>query len=396
MSQSLRMHQVQAPVIPIVGDLVRGHPGTISLGQGVVHYGPPPEAISAIEDFLGNPENHKYHAVEGIPALRQAIRAKLASENGMTVPESPAHPDDACVCVTAGGNMAFFNVVPAITDPGDEIILLTPYYFNHEMATRIADCVPVLVPTDAAFQPDLERIANAITPRTRAILTVSPNNPTGAVYPEETLRAINEICNKKGLYHIHDEAYEYFVYGGARHFSPGSIPGASGHTISLYSLSKAYGFASWRIGYMVFPDHLAMAIKKIQDTNLICPPVISQFAAIGALSAGKAYMQGWLHEYDAIRTRFLQEFNRASDLCHVPSAQGAFYFFIQVDSNQDEMDLIRALIQRHGVAVMPGQSFGMRENGYFRVAYGALRLETATAGVQRLIHGLRAEKGELQ
>src|SRR5438093_284653 len=136
MREPMRMHAVQSPIIPVVAELIRKHPGTIALRPGVGSYGPPPAAL---------------------------------------------------------------------------------------------------------------------TPKTRAVVTISPNNPTGAVYPEAALREVNAICREHGLYHIHDEAYEYFVYDGAKHFSPGSIPGAATHTISLYSLSKAYGFASWRIGAMVIP-----------------------------------------------------------------------------------------------------------------------------------------------
>ena len=118
-----------------------------------------------------------------------------------------------------------------------------------------------------------------------AVVTISPNNPRGAVYPEAALREVNAICRTSGIWHIHDEAYEYFTYG-VPHFSPSSIPGAEGHTISLYSLSKAYGFASWRIGYMLVPDTLFAPVRKIQDTNVICPAVISSQRQTVTPSAG--------------------------------------------------------------------------------------------------------------
>src|SRR5205807_2755507 len=117
------------------------------------------------------------------------------------------------------------------------------------------------------------------------------NNPTGAVYSEESLRAINHLCAARGIYHVCDEAYEYFTYGSARHFSPASIPESERHTISLYTLSKAYGMAGWRIGYMVIPAHLEEAVKKIQDTNLICPPMLNQFAAVAALAEGRTWCE---------------------------------------------------------------------------------------------------------
>src|SRR6185369_12263196 len=128
----------------------------------------------------------------------------------------------------------------------------------------------------------------AITAKTRAVVTISPNNPTGAVYSEAALCEVNQICGERGIYHISDEAYENFTYNGARHFSPASVAGSEAHTISLFSFSKAFGFASWRIGYMVMPENLFVPVKKIQDTILICAPVISQYAACGALKAGAA------------------------------------------------------------------------------------------------------------
>ena len=187
--------------------------------------------------------------------------------------------------------MAFLNVVFAITDPGDEIILQTPFYFNHEMAIEIASCRAVLVPTDENYQLQPDLIRAAITDRTRAIVTISPNNPTGAVYSESALRAVNQLCRDADCFHITDEAYEYFTYG-VDHFSAASIAdSANHHDFRFFSLSKAYGFASWRIGYMVIPAFLLEAMQKIQDTNVICPAVVSQFAALGALQAGRSYCE---------------------------------------------------------------------------------------------------------
>jgi aspartate/methionine/tyrosine aminotransferase len=266
MHESHRLRAVQSPIIPVIADLIRNSPGTISLGQGVVNYGPPPSALAQIAPFLADPANHKYSAVTGLPALVAAIEAKLATENQVQVGA------EGRVVVTAGGNMGFLNAILAIADPGDEVVLPTPYYFNHEMAITMAGCRPVLVPTDEEYQLRFEAIRAAVTPRTRAIVTVSPNNPTGAVYPAAALRAVNRLCAERGIFHVHDEAYEYFTFDGAEHFSPGSAPGSTEHTISLFSLSKAYGFASWRIGWMVIPARLEAAVRKIQDTNIICPP----------------------------------------------------------------------------------------------------------------------------
>ena len=209
---SQRMKNVQPPIISIVSDLIKKNPGTISLGQGIVYYGPPQKVITNINNLNPSSDYHAYSQVEGMPKLLSIITKKLTNENQINLDEGYD------VIVTAGSNMAFMNIILAIADPSDEIILLRPYYFNHEMAINMINCKPIIVDTDSNYQPNLEKIIEAITPKTKAIVTVSPNNPTGAVCEKEILEKINILCKKKGIYHISDEAYEYFTYGEANHF----------------------------------------------------------------------------------------------------------------------------------------------------------------------------------
>ena len=377
------MQAIQSPIIPVVAELIRANPGTVSLGQGVAYYGPPPEALEAVRQFETDPENHKYKLVQGIDPLLEVIAQKLQEENGIAL------NDSHCLVVTAGGNLAFMNALMAIADPGDQIILQLPYYFNHEMAIGMVNCEAVCVPTDEHYQLQLDAISNAVTDRTRAIVTVSPNNPAGVVYDESDLRAVNVLCREAGIYHISDEAYEYFTYDGATHFSPGSIAGSSEYTISLYSLSKAYGFASWRIGWMVAPEHLHTAIKKAQDTFLICPPVVSQHAAAAAMQVGVDYCREKLHAMTATRQVVQSVVRDLSDLITVPQSDGAFYFLLKVRTDIDPMRLTERLIQEHKVAVIPSTAFGLTDGCYLRVAYGALSEEMAAEAVGRLSGGLR-------
>jgi aspartate/methionine/tyrosine aminotransferase len=388
MRPARRMQAVQAPIIPILADLIRHTPGTISLGQGLVAYGPPPEALAALSHFPAAPDDHRYGAVEGAPELVEAIWTKLAGEN--------ATPRDASrrVVVTAGGNMAFVNAVLAVTDPGDEVILQAPFYFNHDMAIVIAGCRTVAVPTDASYRLQPAAIRAAVTPRTRAVVTVSPNNPTGAVYPERDLRAVNALCAEHGLWHIHDEAYEYFTYDGVAHASPGAFEGAAGHTISLYSLSKAYGMASWRMGYMVTPTSLFEAIKKIQDTNLICPPLVSQAVATAALRVGARYCRSKVAVLADVRRMVLAQLDRLGALCSAPRPDGAFYCLVRVHTPLDPVTLASRLVTEHRVAVVPGSAFGLADGCHLRVSYGALDADTVHEGMTRLVDGLAAIAGK--
>jgi aspartate/methionine/tyrosine aminotransferase len=381
---SRRADAVQSPIIPLIAQAIREHPGTLSLGQGVVYYPPPAPVFDAIGALARDPALNRYQAVHGTDALIAAITAKLAHDNGIAV-----GPDQRVV-VTAGGNMAFLNVVLAICDPGDEVILPLPYYFNQEMAITLANARPVCVATDGDYQLDVDAIARAITPRTRAVVTVSPNNPTGAVYSRESLAAVNALCSAAGIHHVSDEAYEYFVHEGEPAFSPASLAGAAGHTISLYSLSKAYGFASWRVGYMVIPAHLYPAIAKIQDTNLICPPIVSQLAATAALAEGRAWCAPRIAALTQVRAAVLAALAPLAPRVVAPCTRGAFYCLLRLDGRRDSYELTMRLIAEHRVAVIPGMAFGVDDPCLLRVSYGAIERAEVVEAIGRLVQGLDA------
>jgi aspartate/methionine/tyrosine aminotransferase len=377
-----RMDQIQAPIIAVIGALIRDVPGTISLGQGVVHYGPPPQVVDAVRDALLRPATHEYHDGHGLPSLLQRIAHKLSAENGIDVSRGRR------VMVTAGANMAFMHAVLATTAPGDEVILPVPFYFNHEMAIEMAGCRAVRVQTDDRYQLRLDAIREALTSRTRAIVTISPNNPSGAVFTESRLRAVNDLCREQGLYHFSDEPYEYFTYGRARHVSPGAFPGAEAHTISMFSLSKAYGFAGWRVGYVVYPEHLADAMIKSQDTILICPTIAAQEGAIAALDVGREYCEPHVRQLASIRDIVVERLSSLGSLAEVPAADGAFYCLLRVKTAMNSLELAERLIREHKVAVIPGTAFGI-DGCHFRVAYGALQKDTVAEGIGRLVEGLR-------
>ena len=379
-----RIQKVQSPVIPIVGEWTAQHPGTISLGQGVVHYAAPQAVGQAVAVAVQtDPSIDRYQSVRGISMLVDRIHRKLEQENNLQL-------EDTAIIVTSGSNMGFLNAVLAIADVDDEIILLQPFYFNHEMAIDLAGCRAVRVTTDENYQIDLPKLEQAITPRTRAIVTVSPNNPTGAVYSNDALREVNKLCQARGIYHISDEAYEYFHYDAAPHFSPGSLPLAQQYTISLYTLSKAYGMAGWRMGYMLIPQHLEMAVKKIQDTNLVCPPVLNQIAAATALDQGRGWCLERIAHFRDVRDLVLTELQTLGARCRVPRPEGAFYALAQIDTQLADMALVERLIREFGIAVLPGSTFGVQHGCWLRLAYGALEKDTVAQGIGRFVQGLKA------
>lgn len=380
---SRRLQTVQAPIIPAIAALIRAHSETISLGQGMVHYLPPAQALARLQGALVDPHNHSYGHAQGLPLLKQAIARKLDVENEIAVGDLDR------IMITAGSNMGFHYAVLAIADPGDEFILPTPYYFNHEMAVAMAGCKPVLVATDADYHLQHERIEAAITPRTRAIVTVSPNNPSGAVYSRSELAGVNELCRAHGLYHISDEPYELFTWDDARHFSPGALPKADRHTISLFSFSKGAGLAGWRVGYTLLPESLVETFNKIQDTILICPSIASQYAALGALEADRGYYRENIQAIGKVRQAVLGQLAALGGRIDPPRSEGAFYVLLRVHTKTRDMALVECLISEFGVAVIPGSAFGVQDGCTLRIAYGALQKQTVAEGIGRLVRGLK-------
>lgn len=382
MEAACRVAAVSPPIVPAIRRLIRAHPGTLSLAQGEAGFEPPPQALEAVRTGLTGANAHAYGPAAGEPVLLEALADKLQRENGI----DPAA--GSRLQVTAGANLAFLYALLAIVEPGEEVVLPVPWYFNHEMAVTLADCQVVAVPVEEDGCPSVRALERAAGKRTRAIVTVSPNNPTGAVYPREALAAINKLCRDRGLYHISDETYEYFTYNGARHYSPGADPAAARHTLSLFSFSKAYGMAGWRVGCLVYPEHLAVAMSKIQDTCLICPPAPSQWAAVGALRAGSDYCRARLARLDKARILLQQALRASGRLAGSFPADGAFYLFVRLRTQVTDRDVVDRLIRRHRVAVLPGTGFGMPAGCWLRLSYGGLSPATAAEAAGRLGSGL--------
>jgi aspartate/methionine/tyrosine aminotransferase len=412
---------VLKPVIPELGSLVRATPGTLSLAQGMVGWGPPREVLATLAaagkaaGSETDPNRDAYGPVQGDPELLAMLAVDLGQEQGIDL-----HGAD--LWVTAGSNMAFNAIAQVLCDgpPAEpsEVILPVPWYFNHVMAVQLAGGRPVAV--DAGLVPDPQQLAAAITPRTRAIVTVSPNNPSGVVMPRPVLEAINHLCSRHGLLHISDEAYGQFVYGSEPHWSPGSLPGAGAHTVTLQSLSKAYGMAGWRVGFMAAPASLSGALAKVQDTVLICPPRLIQRAALAALAAGPAWCWPRIAALAERRQQLLAGVAAAYadglPLRLLVEPDGAFYGLLALEASAAGSltgeQLMRRLVLEHRVAAVCGESFGLAARGglasgggdsvgigggaagcqgpVLRLSYGLLEADSLQEALGRLFCGIKA------
>ncbi|HMA83294.1 MAG TPA: aminotransferase class I/II-fold pyridoxal phosphate-dependent enzyme, partial [Candidatus Thermoplasmatota archaeon] len=348
--QNSRMNNIrQAPIIQLFSQVTMPE-DVISFGQGIPFFGPPLEAVNALRKICSKPQGYQYSTDQGFRELRKIIAEKIKKEQKVKI-----NPDTQ-VMVTAGANQGFMNILLAISQPADEIIFFTPTYFNYVMAAKMIGCKPIFVSTNQSFQPDLSDLKNKITNNTKAIVTISPNNPTGAVYTADSLKKINKLCATHSLFHISDEVYEYFIYDDTPHISPLQFDSSLSHTISLFSLSKSFSLSGYRIGYMIFPEDLLSDVLKVQDTNGIAAPSPSQAAAMNVIPLGDSYCKNFFpilkHNRDHVQNTF-----SSLSMIHSTWTKGAYYFFVNIDSSQSSWNLTKRLIEEYRVIVLPGEIF---------------------------------------
>ncbi|WP_339093811.1 pyridoxal phosphate-dependent aminotransferase [Deinococcus sp. VB343] len=346
----------------------------ISLSVGEPDFDTPPHikraAIKAIEAG-----KTKYTPVSGIPELREAISAKFRRENGLD------YAPDA-VTVTSGGKQALFNAFFALLDPGDEVLIPAPYWVSYPEMVALTGAVPVAVPTSAqgGFMLDPDVLAAHITPRTRMVVLNSPGNPTGAVFPPETLRAVAALAQKHNLTIVTDEMYEHLVYD-AEQISIGTF--APEHTLTINGASKAYAMTGWRIGYAGGPKHVIAAMNTIQSQSTSNASSVGQYAALAALedhAETQRFVEMARLAYRERRDRIVAGLNALGLL--TPTPQGAFYVMADTRAiDPDELQAARRILDEAEVAVVPGTDFAAP--GQMRLSY-ATSLETIEEVLRRL------------
>ena len=334
-------------------------------------------AIKALEE-----NRTKYTPAAGIAPLRQAVCDWHAGQLGSSY--QPAE----CI-VSAGAKHSIFNAVCSLVNPGEEVVVPTPYWVSYPDIVKYAGGVPVILPThaDDDFCLRASALEKILSPRTRMVIADSPNNPTGAVIPPAEFARILDVCQRRGVWLLSDECYSHFTYGEARPFSVASVPGAKERLIVVGSLSKTFAMTGWRIGYALAPQPLVEAMTKLQSQSTSNPNSISQYAAIEALRGPMDSVAIMLAEYTRRRERILAGVRAIPGVtCTAP--QGAFYVFPNVSAHlssamADSGAVARQLLEREHVAVVPGDAFGAP--GHIRLSY-ATSMERIEEGLRRLRH----------
>lgn len=304
----------------------------------------------------------KYAPPAGIPELREAISLKFKRENGLEIPADQT-------VVTVGGKQALFNLFQALLDPGDEVIVIGPYWVSYPEMVRFAGGNPVEVLTgpESGFIPDPDEIARKVSPRTKAIVVNSPGNPTGAVYPKEVLVAIAELANRHDFYVISDEIYEHLIYEG-EHFSPAHI--APDHTITVNGAAKAYAMTGWRIGYAGGPKDVIKAVTDVSGQSTTSPDTIAQWAMVEALNNVDESGKFIAMAREAYRRRRDLIVKGLNDLgLSTPKVNGAFYVLSDVSKiDPDENKAALRMLEEARVAVVPGTDFAAPHHVRFSYA----------------------------
>ncbi len=358
----------------------------IGFGAGEPDFPTPEYIVAAAVAAAGDPVNHRYSPAGGLPALKTAIVEKTERDSGYAV--SPAN-----VLVTNGGKQAVYNTFAALLDPGDEVILPSPFWTTYPESIRLAGGTPVEVfaGIDQGYMVTVEQLESARTEATKVLLFCSPSNPTGAVYPAEQVEAIGRWALEHGIWVVTDEIYEHLLYDGASAPSmPVLVPELADTCVVVNGVAKTYAMTGWRVGWMVGPKDIVKAATNLQSHATSNVANVSQRAAIAALQGSLEAVATMRTAFDRRRTTMVSMLNEI-DGVDCPTPTGAFYAYPNVEGllgrtiagrmPTTSVELAEIILEEAQVAVVPGEAFG--PSGYLRLSY-ALGDNDLAEGVGRI------------
>jgi aspartate/methionine/tyrosine aminotransferase len=358
----------------------------IGFGAGEPDFPTPAHIVAAAAAACSEPRNHKYTPTPGLPELRAAIAVKTLRDSSYVV-------EPAQVLVTNGGKHAVYNAFQTLLDPGDEVLLPAPYWTTYPEAIKLADGVPVEVfaPERAQFRVTVDQLEAARTARTKALVFVSPGNPTGVVYPREQIEAIGRWALEHGIWVITDEIYEHLTYGGHEfHSMPVVVPELADTCVVLNGVAKTYAMTGWRVGWMIGPRDVIAAATNLQSHQTSNVDDVAQRAALAAVSGDLAAVGEMRATFDR-RGHLMHELLTAIPGVTCLAPQGAFYCFPSLEgvlgrdlaghTPRTTLELCELVLDEARVAIVPGEAFGAP--GYARLSF-ALADDDLVEGVERL------------
>jgi aspartate aminotransferase len=350
----------------------------IHMELGRPHADTPDHIKQATIDAIRAGKVH-YSDLPGVPHLRKALQDKLARQNGIEVSTDQ-------IIVTNGLTHGSYAAIMAFIDPGDEAILLEPYYPQHIGKIELAGGTVVLAPLDAAnnFRIDPALIEPKITAKTKMIVLINPCNPTGRVYGREELQGLADLAIRHDLLILADEVYEDILFDGARHTSIASLPGMADRTVSLFAFTKSYAMDGWRIGYMAAPEWAVGALLKVTANDVTHVNTFVQEGALAAVTGDPAVLEGLIAEDKAKRDIVVSRLNQMPGItCAWP--EGTIYAFPNIAATgMASQDLAERLLEETGVVVEAGSFYGAAGEGHLRICFGSLSAQQITEAMDRL------------
>lgn len=319
-----------------------------------------------------------YSSNYGDIRLRRAIAEKLERMNHLKVDPTKE------IMVTCGGEEAVAAALFALLEKGDEVLIADPSYIPYSSLTKIAEAEPVYVPLDEknSYCFDLEKLEAAVTNKTKLLILCTPGNPTGTMMDEESLRKLAEICCRHDILVLADEAYEQVLYDGNKHISMASLPGMWERTITVQSFSKTYSMCGWRIGYLVAPAELMRIVVRAHQTVAMNACSFGQLGALEALTGPQDSLYAMLAEFDRRRLLLYNGLKELGIPCSRP--QAAFYLFPDIgEFGMDSFTFAELLLDKYGVATVPGVEFGKNGEDHLRISY-ATSFEDCQMGLHRI------------
>ena len=354
--------------------------GAINLAQGFPDFAPPKAMTDRLAE-LSPIGPHQYPITMGAPNFRQALARKCGRFMGRTLdPETD-------MVVTIGSTEAMVDTLFALTNPGDKVVMFSPYFENYRAQTLMVDCEPVFVPlVPPTFQFDPERLEDAFRQHPKAILICNPSNPSGKVFTYGELRLIAELCIRYDVYCIMDEVYEHIVYEGHKHTYMNSLPGMWERTVSCSSLSKTYSVTGWRLGYAIAPQPIMDRIKQYHDFNTVGAAAPLMEAAVVGLDFPDSYYVDFAAHYAHMKELFTGGMRSLG----IPFTDPEGTYFVLADiapymkKGQSDVDFCLEMAQKIGVACVPGSSFFQEDVNHIVRLHFAKKDETLTAALDRL------------
>ena len=354
--------------------------GAINLAQGFPDFDPPKAMTDRLAE-LSPIGPHQYPITMGAPNFRQALARKCGRFMGRTLdPETD-------MVVTIGSTEAMVDTLFALTNPGDKVVMFSPYFENYRAQTLMVDCEPVFVPlVPPTFQFDPERLEDAFRQHPKAILICNPSNPSGKVFTYDELHLIADLCIRYDVYCIMDEVYEHIVYEGHKHTYMNSLPGMWERTVSCSSLSKTYSVTGWRLGYAIAPQPIMDRIKQYHDFNTVGAAAPLMEAAVVGLDFPDSYYKEFAAHYAHMKELFTGGMRSLG----IPFTEPEGTYFVLADiapymkKGQSDVDFCLEMAQKVGVACVPGSSFFQEDVNHIVRLHFAKKDETLTAALDRL------------